>query len=118
MAYKDKTKQKANWSRYYWRHTFLRLAKNVKRKDNKTQLTAFDIWKLAKRQKLICPLTGRRLTSDNISVDHIKHKKEGGKSIIENSRLVVKEANLARHIMSDADFLIMCQDVVNNLKNN
>ena len=118
MAYKDKTKEKANWIKYYWRHPCTRIAKGVKRKDKTSEITGLDIWRLAKKQKMVCPLTGRRLSNDNVSADHIAHLVNGGHSGINNLRLVVKEANLARHTMSDADFLAMCQDVVDNLKNN
>ena len=114
MAYKDKIKEKANWVRYYWAHPCIRITKLIRRKDKTSKVCAKDIWRLAKKQKMICPLTGRRLSNENISVDHIEHLTNGGSSHIENIRLTVKEANIARHTQSDEVFIKLCQDVVNH----
>lgn len=111
MAYKDKIKEKSNWLKYYWRHPFTRIAKSIKRKDKSSTITGSDIWKLAKKQKLICPLSGRKITNKNISPDHIIHLTNGGNSKINNLRLVVREANLARHTMNDQQFIKMCEDI-------
>jgi 5-methylcytosine-specific restriction endonuclease McrA len=97
--------------RYMRKHTFARLTRNLKTCDATSQLTKFDLWKLAKKQKLICPLTGRRLTNDSISIDHIIHLSNGGTSLIDNIRLVDYDANMARRALSDSQFIKLCQDV-------
>lgn len=110
--YIEARKKRSN--RYWTRHVFMYLAKRL-RHNGKSDITGADLWKLAKKQKLLCSLTGRRLTRDNVSVDHICHKVNGGLNAIDNIRLVVKEANFARHTMTDDAFVKMCQDVVNTI---
>lgn len=97
--------------KYMRKHTFARLIRSLKNCDDTSKLTKFDLWKLAKKQKLICPLTGRRLTNDNISIDHIIHLSNNGSSLIDNIRLVDYDANMARRALSDSEFIKLCQDV-------
>ena len=79
-----------------------------------SKVTALSLWGLAKRQKCICPLSGRRITNENISVDHIVPLSKGGTHDISNLRLTVKESNIARQSMTDAEFVSLCRDVVNH----
>lgn len=83
--------------------------------DISQYLTAFDLWCIAKRQKLLCALTGEKLTNETISVDHIIPKSQGGSNKRENIRLVHKDANLARRALSDKQFLELCKKVVSHL---
>ena len=76
------------------------------------KLTAFDLWKIAKKQKLLCALTGVKLNAENISVDHIVAKSKGGSNRPENIRLVHKDVNLAKRALSDSEFLELCRKVV------
>lgn len=106
---KRRIKQK-NW---YYRHPFKRMLKAVKKRGKiEGELKPIDFWKLAKLQKMICPLTGRRLSSENISVDHIVPLSKGGKNLIDNFRLVDKHANLARLNYTDEEFFQLCQDII------
>lgn len=104
-------KVKERCKTYYWKHPLTRLAKFLKRKDKQSKITSVDLWRLAHKQKMICPLSGRRLTNESISVDHIIHRSNGGKADLTNLRLVAKEINLARHILNDEQFIQMCKDV-------
>ena len=79
-------------------------------------IRAFDLWKLAKRQKMLCALTGRHLTNENVSPDHIIPISKGGTHEIGNLRLVDRDANIARASLTDEEFLSLCHDVVNHLK--
>lgn len=112
----DKYKQyrNAKAKRHYFNHAFKRLAKGLKHRDKNSTVTKFDIWKIAKRQKLKCVLTGRKLTNANISPDHIIPLSKGGNTTPENIRLVIKEVNLCRQAMTDEEFLDMCKSVVNH----
>jgi 5-methylcytosine-specific restriction endonuclease McrA len=103
--------------RYYWRHACLRIAYSIKRKDRTSIITGWDIWKLAKQQKLICALTGRKLSGGNVSPDHIIPLRNGGTSDISNIRLTIKEANIAKHYMSHPDFINLCVDIVKHNSN-
>lgn len=78
-------------------------------------LTALDIWRIAKKQKLICALTGDKLTNDTISIDHIIPKSQGGSNKPENIRLVDKDVNLARRALTDQQFIELCKKVVSHL---
>lgn len=93
-------------------HTFIRLMKLLKCKGECSTIRPIDLWKIAKRQRCKCALTGRRLTNENISSDHIICKTHGGLTSPENIRLVVKEANIARNTLSDDKFIALCKDVV------
>jgi len=76
------------------------------------KLTTWDLWKIAKKQRMICALTGVKLTGENISVDHIVAKSKGGSNKPENIRLVHKDANLAKRALSDSEFLDLCRKVI------
>lgn len=76
------------------------------------KITPNQLFSLAKKQKLICPLSGRKLTTENISLDHIIPLARGGKNSIDNIMLVVKDANLAKQQLSTQEFIQLCKDVV------
>lgn len=63
-----------------------------------------------------CALTGDILLPENMELDHITAKSTGGQSIIENLRWVTKDANRAKQSLTDFEFLILCQKVVNTLQ--
>ena len=116
---KYKEKRRIKQKNHYYRHPFIRIAKAIKKGDKTSLLNKFDIWKIAKRQRLICALTGRKLTYDNMSPDHIIPLSKNGTSTIENIRLVIKEVNLCRQTLTDDEFVKICMDVVKyNTKNN
>lgn len=91
------------------RFQYLSKAANRRYKDN--IITAFDLWKIAKKQKLLCPLTGVKLTNENISIDHITPKSLGGENIPLNIRLVIKQVNAAKQAMTDVAFIELCHRV-------
>lgn len=110
--YKDKLKEKEKFKRYYWNHPFIRLAKAIKKRDKNSKITAKDLWLLAKKQKCKCALTGVKLTNDDISPDHIVPISKGGSSDISNIQLVIKSANLAKHTLSENEFIQLCIDIL------
>lgn len=99
-------------SERYAIHTFLRLERKLKQRDKKSLITASNLWHIAKKQNCRCALTGRRLTNENISPDHIICLSHGGKTEVNNIRLVTKESNVARNCLSDTEFIQLCMDVV------
>lgn len=100
------------------RHRFQKLAeyanRNFFRKNKKGYhlLTAFELWKIAKKQRLICPFTGHKLTKENMSVDHIVPISKGGSNAPSNVRLIHKWINLMIGVHSDEDFFKMCRTVL------
>jgi 5-methylcytosine-specific restriction endonuclease McrA len=79
------------------------------------KLVPVDLWKIAHRQKLICPLTGEHLNRDNISIDHIIPRSAGGKNVPTNIRLTTRDINWFKRTMNDPDLLAMCLKVVNHM---
>lgn len=77
------------------------------------KLAAWDLWKIAKAQKMKCPFTGEKLTSLNASLDHIIPVSKGGTNEPSNIRLVVKWVNLMRLNYSDYEFIEMCHKISN-----
>lgn len=61
-----------------------------------------------------CALTGRALTKQNASIDHIIPIKRGGGHERENLRWVVIEVNRAKRDMLDEEFFAMCRQVAIN----
>ena len=100
--------------RFREKHPFKIMEKSLKKKNKDSTVTAKQLSICYKKQKGFCALTGRKLTSHNISPDHIQHKSKGGLCSIENIRLVVKDVNFARHTLEDIDFIQLCKDVVSH----
>jgi hypothetical protein len=109
---RDKEKRKARSRRYYHNHAFIRLAKAIKKKDKNSKITANDLWRIAKKQKMICPISGRKLNNLNISPDHIIPKNNGGISDFNNIQLVTREVNLAKHILNKEELINLCFDIL------
>jgi 5-methylcytosine-specific restriction endonuclease McrA len=87
-----------------------------KKKAPFTKLSATDLLGIAKKQQLICPLTGLKLTAQNISVDHIMAVSKGGSNAPSNIRLVHRIANHMKNHYSDTQFLEMCSLVTKHFK--
>ena len=104
-------RRKARHAKYRKRHTFQQLAK-AQRKSSDVDIPKIEFWRMCLRQKCRCPLTGQRLTKENISVDHIIPKSKGGSMGVDNLRLVTKDANLAKHTLLDEEFVALCRSVV------
>jgi hypothetical protein len=90
----------------YANRTFIR-----KNKQDFYVITAGDLWKIAKKQRLICPLTGIRLNASNMSVDHIIPISKGGTNHPSNIRLVQKWVNIMLQDKTDEEFFLMCRTI-------
>ncbi len=101
---------------YYKKCCFVRLAKAVKSRGI-SDVTASGLWRIAKKQKLICPITGHKLTNENISPDHTVSLFKGGSNNLENIQLVTKQANISKYTMSMDEFISFCAQVTEHNKN-
>ena len=92
------------------RRPFTHFSKKL-RNRTKAEISPFQFWRIAKRQRLVCPLTGRRLTGETISIDHKISLSKGGSNDPANLQFVHVDANYAKRILSQEDFIQMCKDV-------
>jgi 5-methylcytosine-specific restriction endonuclease McrA len=77
-----------------------------------------DLAEMLEKQRYRCALSGERLTSDNVALDHIVPVSEGGGFTVENSQLVTKAVNRAKHTMAQNDFVKLCESVAENRAKN
>jgi 5-methylcytosine-specific restriction endonuclease McrA len=109
-------KNRAKCLKYRNRHPLKKMMQyaNANKRGYEDKITAFDLWKIVRKQKLLCPLSGRRLTPSSISIDHILPGSKGGKNVVANIRLTDKDANIAKNKLTDAEFISLCREVVKN----
>lgn len=106
--------QVSGYQRYKRRYfSYLARLLRIRCKTGK-RVNALELFGIAKKQRLLCPLTGEKLTRNNISIDHIMPLTRGGTNALDNLRFIVRSANTAKHTMSDAEFLSFCQNIVNH----
>lgn len=105
-------KRKQYMKKYYAKRTLRKIAYRLNQ-IGKSGITGFDLWKIAKKQRMKCALTGKKLTRDNISIDHIIPTSRGGLSILSNLRWVTLTANMAKKNMMDDEFVELCSSVIN-----
>ena len=115
----SKTRRLLYLKKRYYQHNFVTFIKHLKRgerrrKSSTISIKPFDLWKIAKHQRLICPLTGRKLNASNMSLDHIIPLSKGGTHDIVNLRFVHIDANYAKRNLTDLAFINMCKDVINH----
>jgi len=92
--------------------TYLCYSSN-KRVAYKELITPQELWRLAKKQKLRCAISGIKLTNENISVDHIIPIADGGRNIISNLQLVDKFINDMKNSHSQEEFLEIVKKIYN-----
>jgi hypothetical protein len=109
---RDRVREYANKCRFRKLSEYANRSFKRKGKKDYHILTAWELWKIAKAQKLICPLSGYKLTKDNLSVDHILAISKGGSNHPSNIRLVDKQVNLMLHTNTDKSFFKICLDIV------
>lgn len=108
---RDKQAVNSYQREYRRRHPF-RLLCTLTNRGYDEKIRPVDLWGIAKRQKLLCVLTGDKLTRENISVDHIIPRAKGGRNIVSNLRLVTRETNFMKNVHLDETLLELCRKVV------
>jgi HNH endonuclease len=78
--------------------------------------TAIDLVRLWRRQRGLCAFTGRLLTRYNAELDHILPQSRGGDNEVDNLQWTIKEANRAKQGLTDKEFIILCQEIVDYRK--
>lgn len=75
-------------------------------------VTASEILALVEKQDYRCALSGRALTPQTASLDHIQPLSRGGTHAIENLWVVDLHANAAKGTLTVDEFVALCIDVV------
>jgi 5-methylcytosine-specific restriction endonuclease McrA len=70
-----------------------------------------DLRILLERQCYRCALTGRQLTPDTASVDHVIPLSRGGSHSIDNLQIVHSIVNKAKGSLTQDEFIALCRDV-------
>lgn len=110
----------ATRKRWYEKHVFKRVLKNLSRTMRNKGYAyplpkPIDLASIAKRQRLICPISGIKLTNDNMSLDHIVPLCKSGNNDLTNLQLVDKRVNMMKHVMSMEELTILCRAIVIHL---
>jgi len=70
------------------------------------------VQQMLRAQQYRCALSGRQLTPDSASLDHIVAISRGGEHRIENAQVLHKDVNRAKGAMDNDEFLALCREVV------
>jgi len=85
---------------------------NMENDIKNERIRMHDLREMLNKQNHQCPLTGRELTPDNCSIDHVIPLSKGGSHTKDNAQLVVAEVNHAKGNLTEEEFLQLCRDVV------
>lgn len=80
----------------------------------KKNITAKQVFELVRAQGFRCALSGRELTPETASLDHIVPLAQGGEHSMNNVWCVDHRINLAKGTLSVDEFVAMCRDVVSH----
>ncbi len=94
------------------KHPLKKICNRLRYEKKMENINPFDLWKILKRQKMACPLSGERLTAENISIDHKTPLFRGGKNDLTNLQFVIKNVNVAKFTMTDDEFILFCHKIV------
>lgn len=113
QRYREKNRVRVReWNkRYGIRRFFFTASCRLKIREKGQVATYKELAALWKFQRGTCVLTGRRLTRDNVQLDHIVPLVRGGSSTIENLRWVHRDVNYAKRDLFDAEFIALCQEI-------
>ena len=75
-------------------------------------MTATDIISLIRKQAYLCALSGRSLSPETASMDHIEPLARGGEHSLQNVWIVDQHVNAAKGTMTVDEFVAMCREVV------
>lgn len=79
-------------------------------------ITAGAVLEMIERQGYRCALSGRKLTPESASIDHVVPLAKGGAHSIENLWVVENVINSAKGTLTVEEFVSMCRDVVRHME--
>ena len=83
----------------------------------KSNVTAKKVMELVESQRFRCSLSGRELTPETASLDHVLPLGRGGVHDISNVSVVDHQVNSAKGAMTVDEFIQVCRDVSNHARN-
>jgi 5-methylcytosine-specific restriction endonuclease McrA len=83
----------------------------------KATVTAKQIMSLIERQNFRCAMSGRTLTPESASLDHIVPLSRNGSHELSNLWVVDHQVNLAKGTLTVEEFMGLCQEIVNHRSN-
>lgn len=104
----QKQNKKRNCRRF---RSMLHKANSTSKKLGGKSLTLFQLWKLAKKQKLLCAISGKKLNNNNISLDHIIPFCHGGENVIENIQFIDYDINIMKNSHGQQEFLNLIKEI-------
>ena len=75
------------------------------------KITTKSVLALLEHQNFRCALTGRKLTPQEASLDHIVPVRDGGQHVIENTQVLHRSVNKAKSVLPNDVFIQMCKEV-------
>ncbi len=75
------------------------------------KITSPNVFALLEYQNYRCALTGRSLTPQEASLDHIVPVRDGGEHLIENTQVLHRDVNRAKSVFPNETFIQMCKEV-------
>jgi 5-methylcytosine-specific restriction endonuclease McrA len=84
-------------------------------KDKNDFITVAALKRLIVKQNYVCAITGWELRPETATVDHIKPLARGGTNTLDNIQIVHGDANRAKGVMTQEEFLALCKAVTNTL---
>ena len=71
-----------------------------------------NVMRLLAYQRYRCALSGRELTPETASLDHIVPIRLGGKHTMENVQVLHKDVNRAKNSLTNDEFIAICREIV------
>ena len=82
--------------------------------DGCGRVTSGKILEMVKRQHYRCAITGRDLTPETATLDHIVPLSRGGLHKLDNVWVVHRDVNMMKGTLVYDEFVALCRDVVAN----
>lgn len=74
-----------------------------------------NVLRLLEYQEYRCALTGRGLTPETASLDHVLPIRCNGEHVIENTQVLHRDVNRAKGSLTNEEFIRMCCEVVDHM---
>jgi len=71
-----------------------------------------NVLQLLEWQDYRCALTGRRLTPETASLEHVVPVRDGGEHVMQNVQVLHKDINRAKATLAHRQFIDLCREVV------